>query len=89
MYVRNIEVRLRNYCSRVKALSITYSVCACVLCMCVYVALVIQHAKRMRRIIWSVRLYHIFARYLTNGRFWGEKLLKIKCAFLFSLQTLI
>jgi hypothetical protein len=43
-YKRNIEVRSRNDCCRGKAISITYS-------ECVSVALVIQHAKRMRRII--------------------------------------
>jgi hypothetical protein len=37
----------------------------------VYVALVIQHAKRMRHIsvhchLWPIRLYHIFPRYLTK-----------------------
>jgi hypothetical protein len=38
--------RSRNHCCRGKAISITYS-------ECVSVALVIQHAKRMRRIILS------------------------------------
>jgi hypothetical protein len=47
MYVqRNIEARSRNHCCCVKAISITY-------CECVSVALVIGHAKRMRRIILS------------------------------------
>jgi hypothetical protein len=47
MYVeRNIEARSHNHCCRGKAISITYS-------KCVSVALVIQHAKRMRRIILS------------------------------------
>jgi hypothetical protein len=41
-----IEARSRNYCCRGKAISITYS-------ECVYVALVTQHAKRMRRVILS------------------------------------
>jgi hypothetical protein len=45
MYVqRNIEARSRNHCCRGKAISITYS-------ECVSVALAIQHAKRMRRIV--------------------------------------
>jgi hypothetical protein len=43
-YKRSIEARSRNHCCRGKAISITY-------CECVYVALVIQHAKRMRSII--------------------------------------
>jgi hypothetical protein len=47
MYVqRNIEARSRNHCCRRKAISITYS-------ECVFVALVIQHAKCMRHIILS------------------------------------
>jgi hypothetical protein len=45
-YNVNIEVRSHNHCCRVKAISITYS-------ECVSVALVIQHAKRMSRIILS------------------------------------
>jgi hypothetical protein len=45
-YNHNINARSRNHCCRVKAISITYS-------QCVSVALVIQHAKRMRRIILS------------------------------------
>jgi hypothetical protein len=44
MYKRNIEAHSCNRCCRAKAISITYS-------ECVSVALVIQHAKRMRRII--------------------------------------
>jgi hypothetical protein len=45
-YKRNIEVRSRNHTCRGKTVSITYSVC-------VSVALVIQHATRMRGIILS------------------------------------
>jgi hypothetical protein len=46
MYKRNIEARFRNLCFRGKAINITHS-------ESVSVALVIQHAKRMRRIILS------------------------------------
>jgi hypothetical protein len=47
MYVqRIIEARSRNHCCREKTISITYY-------ECMSVALVIQHAKRMRRIILS------------------------------------
>jgi hypothetical protein len=46
MFKRKIEARSHNYFCRGKAISITYS-------ECVSVALVIQHAKRMRRIILS------------------------------------
>jgi len=43
---RNTGARSRDHCCRGKSIGITYSVC-------VSVALVIQHAKRMRRIILS------------------------------------
>jgi len=45
-YKRNIEARLRNHCCRGKANIVTHS-------ECVSVALVIQYANRMRRIILS------------------------------------
>jgi hypothetical protein len=38
--------------------------------------------------MWPVWLYHIFPHYLINGTIVGEKLLNIKCVFLFSLQLL-
>jgi hypothetical protein len=45
MYVqRNIKARSCSHCCHGKAISVTYS-------ECVFVALVIQHAKRMRRVI--------------------------------------
>jgi hypothetical protein len=44
MYKRYIETRSRNHCSRGKAISITYY-------ECVSVALVTQHAKCLRRVI--------------------------------------
>jgi hypothetical protein len=47
MYVlRSIETRSRDHCRRRKAISITYS-------ECVSVGLAIQHAMRMRRILFS------------------------------------
>ena len=46
MYVwRNIEARLRNRFCRGKAISIAHE--------CVFVSLLIQHLKRMRRILFS------------------------------------
>jgi hypothetical protein len=52
----NTEARSRNHCCYGKAVSITYS-------ECVSVALVIQHAKRMRR-MW---LHHVFPHCLIIG----------------------
>jgi hypothetical protein len=46
MYKRNTETRSRNHCCSGKATSITYS-------RCVTLVFIIQHAKRMRRIILS------------------------------------
>jgi hypothetical protein len=61
--MRNIEARLCNHFYRGKAISITYS-------EYVSVALVIQHAMRMLRIInchlWLICL-PIFPHYLING----------------------
>jgi hypothetical protein len=47
--VNNNEARSRNHCCYGKAISITYS-------KCVFVALGIQHAKRMRHIIIFLKL---------------------------------
>lgn len=44
MYKRNNEGRLRNHYCRVKVISISYYFCVCV-------ALIIQNAKRMCRIV--------------------------------------
>ena len=43
-----IEARSRNHCCRGEAISITYSEC-----VCSSLAIVIQHAKRMRCIVLS------------------------------------
>jgi hypothetical protein len=48
MLSRNIEAHSCNYCCCGKAVITTYSVCVCV---CVSVALFMQSAKRMGRII--------------------------------------
>jgi hypothetical protein len=83
LYVpRNNEARSRYHCCYVKAVSIRYS-------KCVSVALVIQHALRMRRIychLWPVWLYHIFPHYLINGTIFGGGgggVLTIKCVLIF------
>jgi ABC-type phosphate transport system permease subunit len=63
-------------------MSITYS-------ECVSVALVIQHAKRMRRIILSsvtCLAVPVFSHYLINDTIFGKNLLNIKCVFSISLQ---
>jgi len=57
----------------------------------VSVALAIQHAKRIRRIILSTVIclaVPYFLLYLNNGTIFGKKWLNIKCVFWFSLQLL-
>ena len=62
-----MEASTCNHWRSGKATSITYP-------ECVSVALVIQHAKRMRRIIlWSVQMYRIFPHYLIDGIIFGGK----------------
>jgi len=66
-----------------RAKSITYS-------EFVSVALVIQHAKRMRHVV--IRglsgFYHIRPHYLINDTMSGKILMNTKCVFWFPLQTL-
>jgi len=75
---RNNEGRSRNRCCGGKAISITYS-------ECVFAALVIQHATRMRRIVFvvcglsgPVIFLYIISIHVTIFR---EKLLNTKCVF--------
>jgi hypothetical protein len=49
-YKLYVETRSPNYCCHGRVVSITYSECVCV---CVSVALVIQHAKCMRPVMFS------------------------------------
>jgi hypothetical protein len=74
-YKRNTEARSRNHCCRGRAISITHYVS---------VALVIQHAKRMRRIILSsvASLALPYFSTLSHKRYdFRKKLLSIKCVF--------
>jgi len=59
---RNIQTHSRNNCCCGDTIIITHS-------ECVFLAIVIQHAKRMGRIITLpvVWMYHTFPHYLTNG----------------------
>jgi len=65
-YIRNAEARSRNRCCRPKAINITYSAG-------VSVALVIQHAMRMRHIVTcglsSSTIF--FPNYLIYGTIFG------------------
>jgi len=62
-----MEVRLSNHCCCGQVIFITYSVC-------VFVALVLQLAKCMRRVLWSASVclaVHTFPHYLKNGTIFG------------------
>jgi hypothetical protein len=75
--VCNTEARSRNYSCRGKAVSTTHS-------ECVSVALVIQHAERMRRIILSsvASVVVPYSSILSHkGHDLRKKLLNIKCVF--------
>jgi hypothetical protein len=77
-----------NICWRGNAINITYA-------ECVSVALVMQHAKRMRRItlllVACLALPHFYALFHKRHDFrgGGGKLSNIKCVFWFSLQILL
>jgi len=71
MYVqRNIDARSCNHWCRGKAICITYS-------ECVFLSLVIQQVKRMRR------LYNIFLHCFINGAIFEKTLLNLKHVFWF------
>jgi hypothetical protein len=88
MYVqRNNEARSSKHCYCGTAISTTC-------CECVFVALVIRHAKRMRHIFicglsGCNNFFHIISQMVRF--FWGGvegNLLNIKCVFWFSVQCL-
>jgi hypothetical protein len=78
MYVQSkLEARSRNHCCRRKAISVTHY-------ERMSVAVVIQHAKRTRRIILSsvVCLAVPYFSTLSHKRYdFRKKLLKTKCVF--------
>jgi hypothetical protein len=74
------EARSHNHVYRVKSITITYS-------MWMYVALVIQHAKRMRCVIVSVMACPVISNFSTFSRKWDDfrrkKILTIQCVLWF------
>ena len=84
-YKRDIEARSRNHFCHGKSLSNSCS-------YCVSVALVIQHAMRVRRVILSSVASPATQYFSTLSHrrhdFRKKKLLNIKCVFWFSLQLL-
>jgi hypothetical protein len=86
-YKRNILARSRNHCCCGKALSITYS-------KCVSVALIIQHAMRMRRIILALLAcpaVPYFPTYLLNCTIFAKKVTEYKICFdfLYNFETFL
>ena len=83
---RNIEAHSCRHGG--KTISITYFEC-----VCVSLALVTQHAVRLRRLVLSSVIclaVSYVSHYLLKGTIfgWGGGLLNIKCVFRFSLQLL-
>jgi hypothetical protein len=82
-YTRNTEARFGNHCHDGKAISIIQP-------GCVFVALGIQHAMRLRHIlicgIPHPKTYFNIISY--KARYWEKMLLKLKCMFGFPLQRL-
>jgi hypothetical protein len=64
-YKSNIEARSRNNLCRGRAIRITYS-------ECVFVVLVIQHAKRMRRIILASIACPVLSYFSTLSHKWHD-----------------
>jgi len=76
---RNIEPRSCNHDWRGKAISIIYS-------ECVYVALIIQQAMRIRIVLSCVACLAVpyLSKYLEKGTIYSETLLRKKWIFIFS-----
>jgi len=69
---RTMEAHLCNHCCSGKAIYITYS-------QCVYVALGIRHAIRMRHIV--IQRYNIFPHYPINGTIFERTVIEYKICF--------
>jgi hypothetical protein len=85
-YLRNTEARSRNHSCRGKTVNITHS-------ECVSVALVIQHAKRMRRIVLSsvacLAVPYFYTLSHKRHDFRGKKVIEYKMCVLSSSTAFI
>jgi len=85
-YKRNTKTRSRSHRCRGKVISITYS-------QCLSVALGMQHAKRMRRVILSPvacpALPYFFHIICKKGKTFENRSLNVMCVLIFSKNSVL